>query len=175
MKTNKFVTAGKLLAFLFLSIVVMPSCSKDDDASPAYVGTWQIESEGLDLAPKLKTTVPPLHFRTVLTLNEASYVRTYENKYTTNGWTIVDGEKGSLTVASDIFTITTKQTSEFVDELDQTKGIKYVDLPAGELESFKVKWSVIGNKLTVTTDGNNDGDFNDTETYDDYQEVFTKM
>lgn len=175
MKRNKLILSCKLLTLLLLSTVTLSSCDKDDVDAPAFVGTWQNEQEGVDLTLKLKTSVIAIHSRDVLTLEKNSYVKTYEHKYTTFGWVVIDGEKGAISEANGILTVTQKQKSEFVDESNASLGVTYIDIQPPLPDSFKAKWSVIGNKLTIITDGNNDGDFEDVDESDDYQMVYTRQ
>lgn len=173
MKSKTFVIAFELLAFLFFSMVALPSCSKDDDENPAYVGTWAVDAAGGVFAPKFKAaTVVAMDYREVMELSKDAFTITSETGSSDiNSWTPVLGVKGSLSVAGDVLTMTDKKYGIANTNLVLT----YTDIPAEEQTVSKIKWSVAGNKLTIISDDNGDNDFNDVEDGDDTLIIYTKI
>lgn len=162
----------KLLSLAFLSIVIASfiSCSKDDDNSPAYVGTWTAATS-FSFAKSLKTTViTDLGFRKKLELGGSDFTVTMEGGGA-DQWMAYEGTKGSLSVAGDTLTMTIKQEGILNDAGD----LSYTAVATKDQKAMKSKWIVSGNKLTLISDENGDGDFNDVATGYDSNTVYTKL
>ena len=56
-----------------------------------------------------------------------------------------------------------------------TGDLIYTDVATKDQKAMKSKWSVAGNKLTLISDENYDGDFNDVASGQDSNTVFTKQ
>lgn len=162
--------SAKTLLLAFVCTVWFSSCQKDDEANGDYVGTWAatetVTSNGLSLQAK-----------DIITFSENSFTDVLQivNPLTGTGG-FVDYIKLSGSVSVSGSTMTMKIAEVGIVNFDLTTGLptgtmttyragssEYNELLAevGQQESFQSKYSISGNKMTIKTDLNNDGDYDD--------------
>ena len=139
--------------------LLFTSCGEDKDEPDAdYVGTWvSVETTSEDgLSALTKNTL-------VLTANSFSYL---SQLY------FIDLAKmeGSITVSGDKVNATVTGFG-MASEDDITSGVVVYKKGSSEFDSliannniqtsFEIKYSISGNLLTLSIDGNNDGDYTD--------------
>lgn len=158
-----------IAAFIF-------ACKKDEE-DPDYVGTWyQTYSER------------GLTFKQLLTLKKTSFEMLIQLQNPLNQENYIDymGQKGTFKVQDNILTITL--TSIGITETNSTTymptgNIVYYNTGSDEFDNmlqqagfddptFKARYAVSGNELTLQIDFNNNGSFDDDV---DTTEVFIRQ
>ena len=158
-----------LATFLAMVVLFSSSCKdKDDDPLlPDYVGTWvAIES--------LPTEAGTVQIKDIMTFTEKSFTDVGKLQVSTNYWIDLVSMKGTLSVNGNImkFTVTEVGMSEFSEVTGfptgvmetHSKGSAEFDSlleEVGQPAIFESEYIVAGNKLTLKTDNNEDGDFED--------------
>lgn len=171
MKIIKFILSGKIIAFTILALTIA-SCSDDEETTtPAYIGTW-VEEVGMSSAPSLKAVVTN-QYRMVYVLEEKSYTKKSQYKRSNvEEWSSDYIEKGSLSINGSVMTRVSLQRSIGFDPIiDETKAV-FKDFDAEERVEFITQWSVNNNILTLITDINENGKFDDIE---DFSSTYTKL
>ncbi len=166
----------KVLLLLLFIAFIDSACKKDED-NPDYVGTWY-----------QSYTENGLTFRQLLTLKKSSFEMLIQLQNPINQSNFINymAQKGKFNVQQDILTITL--TSIGISETNPatfmpTGNLIFYDTGTAEFinllkqagfddPTFKAKYSVSDNKLTLIIDINNNGSFNDDE---DASEVFTRQ
>ena len=151
--------------------LLFTSCGDDKDEPDAdYVGTWvsvETTSESVETTSEDGLFAPTKN-TLVLTANSFSYVsQLYFVKYfdlaKMEGSITVSGDKINATVtgfgmaSEDVITTENEITVYKEGSSEFNSLIESNDIPT----SFEVKYSVSGNFLTLSIDGNNDGDYTD--------------
>ncbi len=175
MKT-KITRYSMLLVFTTVALVAFYGCDKDDDNDEPrdYVGQWvtvrTIETDEGDLEVQ-----DVINF----TANGFTEVASIEDPLSEE-WVDLIGRKGEFTVSSGLMNVTLTEAG--FSELDEVTGF-----PTGEIvnyedgtdefdelleefemiPSYKAKYTVSGDNLTLKSDNNNNG------SYDDEDEVYT--
>lgn len=161
LKMKKIFAFGMVL--VAISFATMSSCSKDDEVSADYVGTW-LSDESIASSSEKETLI--------LTANSLT-INLQTKDETTGSWVEYYGLKGSISVNKQLLTITITeigvafdvQTGEPTGTMTFYKaGSASFDLLLQHAEqsvTFNSEYSVSGNTLTLKTDDNNDGDYMD--------------
>lgn len=138
-----------LVAFALLTLT-FTSCEKEDDA-PEYVGTW-VNQEVADFFG-IEMTV-----KTSLILTESTYV--FGSTMIMEGVPLPMGEiKGDLSVSGETLTITPTSVTSYDDQGNATiinkgdAGWEEALLEMEMAESETATFSIEGNKMTITFDG----------------------
>jgi len=144
---------------LFSAIVLLiSSCSKDDTVNPDYVGTWSVDISESGLQLKDNLTFTKDGFTDIKQVNNP----------TTNIW--VDYIKTTGTIAVAGSTMTTTYTGIGI-LTDFTVSITMYSAGSSNFQSLmsdkgmpmtlNSQFSVAGNKLTIMTDMNSNGNYTD--------------
>lgn len=146
-------------------IISISSCSKDDEITPDYVGTWVV-NYSMDGSETKET----------MTFTSNSVTNLLQIKYATNNtWVDYMKMKGSISVNKQVMTVTLTEiglafdimTGEPTATMTTYKaGSSLFDLileGSGQSVSFQSEYSVSGNMLILKTDNNDDGDYLDEE------------
>jgi hypothetical protein len=150
-----------LLALPLLANFVFTNCSKDDEAAKDYEGTWVRTATHDDGTETMTLTISGSDITMVS--------ETVDNDNVKSTFAF----KGSNSVAGDIMTITINE----IGVAGTDGAIVYYKSGSDEFKAFaenfgdltmKIKYSVSGNKLTIISDENGDG------VYDEDSEVWTK-
>lgn len=165
MKSNLRIFRSLLFAALLVTII--SSCKKDDP-DPDYVGTWVVTGTMSDGNMTLE-------LKEVLNISKGSFEQIQQLKNPTNNvWLNLMGLKGNFTVAdnkmnitltavgqSSVSTITQLPTGqiEYVNASDPDfdEFLTYLEIPA----TYMSEYVVSGKEITIKTDMNADGDYND--------------
>ncbi len=175
MKNLKFTRLCKLAALLSVLIIISSSCKKDDEVTPDFVGTW-VATESIPLATGFTA------IKEVITFSEDSFIDLIQMPgESSDKWIDYVSMKGSIAVNGNLITAT-------VTELGISSFNMVTGMPTGTITSykagsaefetllsqteqsktFKSEYSIEGDKLTLKTDNNNDGDYldaNETNVY----------
>lgn len=171
---KKFLTLFKTAAFLLLVAVTVVSCKKDDD-DPDYVGTWVVLGTFNDGETNFE-------MKDVLTLSSGKFEEKMQLKNPVNNtWLDYMGMKGTLTVNGNKINVTITEIGlSAINPVTQTPtGVityyKSTDTEFSELvEGFGIdltyqsEYSIQGSEITIKTDLNGDGDFNDEDELSTY-------
>jgi len=161
-----------------LLIVAVLSCEKEENKSPAYVGTWvRTEADTLSLVPLVL-----LENKMVMTLQVGSWEMISKIKVTgyIPDWEDFMGFKGTLTVSGEDATITfaeigvrnlNMQTMTFIDDEitwynandNPNEYGLYLDEYGPGTTTQEVKFIVSGNTLTIKADDNGNGTYEEDE------------
>jgi len=167
MKIFKTKILSRSILLLSVVIISLSSCKKDDPEVANYIGTWSsiqnVTQDGISM-----------DIKDVITLTEDSFIDIAQFLNPSTG-KYVDLMKmsGNLSVLSTTMLVTIKEIG--INQIDPNTGqstgmfsvkegdAQFEDLfiKLGLSKSFKSEYSVNGNKLTLKTDGNNDGDYTD--------------
>ena len=158
-----------LLAFLLLVSLVFTNC-EEEAKTPDYVGTWEYtetDTSGATATMTLILTETTVDMTMVLTSEGISITMG-----TMKGDLSVDGNKMTITVTEIGVPDIDWETFEFKGIITVKPGDEGWDEAVAESggETWTAEWSVSGDKLTVKSDDNNDGDYED----EDETMVFTK-
>ncbi|MBN1112870.1 MAG: hypothetical protein JXA53_08150 [Bacteroidales bacterium] len=167
MKNFKTKKLSKSILLLSVMVITFSSCKKDDPEVNNYIGTWSanqnITQDGVSM-----------DIKDIITLTEDSFID-YAQFLNPSTGKYVDLMKmsGNLSVNSTTMLITIKEIgiAQINPNTGQSSGmftVKEGDAQFNNLftqlgisKSYKSEYSVSGNKLTIKTDGNNDGDYTD--------------
>jgi hypothetical protein len=169
MKTSLFVNYAKVFMLASAAFVFVTSCEKDDkeDSVPAFIGKWS----RVETIPVEDFT---LDVKDIVTFTARSFTNLGQVKNPeTNTWIDLMGLKANISVDKNKIDVTVKEVGLSELDLDgmPTGDITYYSdedmefeaiLAEVELEQhFLGEYSVSGDQLTLKSDDNNDGDFND--------------
>jgi len=168
----------KLTILLIALVVFCSSCEKDDEFASDYVGTW-IAVESIPTASGYTAIRDVMTF----TDNEVTDLIQFPEG-SADKWIDYMNLKGLVSVSGNMMTVTITEIGisslNAVTEMPTGTIISY---KAGSVEfetilsqseqskTFKSEYSVSGEKLTLKTDNNNDGDYLDG----DEVTVYTKQ
>lgn len=165
-----------MAAFMALLVIFCLSCGEDDPVLPDYAGTWVTTA-----------TIPSeegnIEGKQILMLNEKSFSDLVQLQVGTK-WIDFVVMKGSVSVSGNMITRTIKElgitsynmatnlpTGVIVTSKEGEEEFNTIMEQFGLEKTFTEEFSVSGNKLTLKTDDNHDGDYLDElET-----NVFTKQ
>ena len=168
MRNSKFAGMLKLVPVLLILIIFCSSCEKDDEVAPDYVGTW---------ASVIAIPTPSgyIGYRDLMIFSENSVINVLQLPGgSETQWIDQMNMKGLIAVSGNMITVTIAEVG--ISSLDAVTGratgtiISYKDgsaefetiLSQSDLSKiFKSEYSVSGDKLTLKTDNNDDGDYDD--------------
>jgi hypothetical protein len=167
MKTSFFQIQSRLLILSLCLFGLLSSCEKDEQGAP-FDGTWA--AEGTLIINDLS-----FEYKDIITFNNGSFNNIGQLKNpSTNKWINFIGMKGSVTDNSGSMTITIKEigisTVDVMSNMYTGNIVYYKDgqtefnnlmTQTGMNTTYDSDYSISGNSLTIKTDLNNDGDFND--------------
>ena len=169
MRNFKLIGFYKVATLLAVLFIFSSSCKKDkqkdDKVNPDYVGTWTAMSS-------ISTDYGDTSLKDLMTLTETSFTDLRQIQFM-NAWLDFTSMKGTLSVNGNLINI---NIAEAGTSFDMATGI-----PSGTIKTykagtpefdkllsqaklsktFKSEYSVAGNKLTLKTDYNEDGDYLD--------------
>lgn len=165
--TIKWLSVALIMCLMFS----VNSCRNDDDndviiTSP-YVGTWERIDSSDEGAVKQVLVITASTFKMTMKL------------YIEDEWVDIMVVEGSYSVSGDIFTLILTRLGMIADEETLVMVYYTPDDPEWDMlldddfeleDSFKAKFIVSGNKLTIITDDNGDGIFDPVEE----SETFTR-
>lgn len=178
MKNLKFREMFRLALVLTVLAVFCSSCEKDDEVVSDYVGTWIAEVS-------IPTASGFTSFRDVMTFSENSVIDLMQIPGgSADKWIDYMNLKGSITVSENMITVTiTELGISSVDAITRMPTGTIISYKEGSVEfeailsqseqskTFQSEYSVSGDKLTLKTDNNDDGDYLDG----DEVTVYTKQ
>lgn len=167
METLKFRKLCVMASLMALVIIFSTSCKEDDPVRPDYVGTWEtVES--------VPTDEGHVQVKDIMTFNETGFTNMAQMELLAGKWVDFASMKGTMTVSGDFMNVIVTEIG--ITSLNMITGLptgvitsyqkgstEYDALFAqlGESKSFESKFTVAGNKLTLQTDKNEDGDYLD--------------
>ena len=148
-------------------VIFSSSCKEDDPILPDYVGTWV----AVEAVP---TEVGYVQMKDIMTFTEKSFTDLAQIQTGTDQWTSIFSMNGTLLVSGNIMNVT-------ITEIGVTSFSGVTGLPTGVITSYKKgttefdelitendqprsfesKYTISGNKMTIQTDQNEDGDYLD--------------
>ena len=163
MKNFKWLTKSFLMISVFF--VFSSSCKKENTINPDYVGTWSIvdaNSQGEQYKDNITFSKDGF-----LELGQLYGVST--NKYIDyiklKGTISVNGSRMSFKVteigATSFDYNTGKPTGIIVSYKEGSSQFDNLILQTQQIKSFDLEYNVLGNKLSIMSDHNNDGDYTD--------------
>jgi hypothetical protein len=163
-----------LLGIMLVTVLfAASSCSKDEEVSADYVGTWVSN-----------TTLEGSEAKETLTLTSNTFNIKYQMKNATSGaWMDYISMKGSISVNNQLITGTITEIGIAFDPMTGEPTATMTTYQAGSSffnliieesmggATFTSEYTVSGNTLTLKTDDNGDGDYLD----EGESETFTKQ
>ena len=167
MKTKKLLNPAKQFFILLIILSFCYACKKDEN-NPDYAGTW--EATG---TMNVNSIIMEMKDIMTLSTNTFSDIGQIKNP-DTNEWINLIGLKGSISVNGNIMNvaimeigmsafdmITGMPTGNIVYYKDGQSQFSSLLSQSGMEKTFNSEYSISGNNLTLKTDNNNDGDYND--------------
>jgi hypothetical protein len=169
---NKWISTFILLLVLTAAFT---SCKKDNNnevQNADYVGTWSSGSD--DSSTSQNGNIQ------ILTLTKNNFDAMVKTKNNQGQWVNSFALKGTMTVNGNKMNVHISQFGSSINPLtgEQTNTVTYFNegslifetlmSSSGYKKDFQSEYSVVGNKLTLKTDMNDDGDYtdaNETTTY----------
>lgn len=167
MKTLKFRKLCVMASLMALVIIFFSSCNEDEPVLPDYVGTWEtVES--------VPTDEGHVQVKDIMTFTETGFTNKAQMELAAGKWIDFASMKGTMTVSGDFMNVIVTEIG--ITSLNMITGLptgvitsyqkgstEYDALFAqlGESKTFESKFTVAGNKLTLQTDKNEDGDYLD--------------
>ncbi len=169
----------KYFLIAFLAVLSITSCKKDDDDDnkSAFIGTWS-RIESIEIEEDFSIDVKDIFTFTKSSVTNLGQVYNPD----TEEWLNLMGMKAAIDVSGEKMDVTVISVglSDVDDDGIPTGVLIYFDdndeefeavLAEVELEQyFEAEYSVSGDELTLKTDDNGDGDFND----DGETQVYTR-
>lgn len=182
MRTLKFIQFYKIATLLAIFVIFSSSCKKDKKDNPNnldYVGTWT----DMDF---ISTDYGDTESKEIMTLTETSFTNLMQVliPIPVDFWMDYASLKASISVNGNLIDLTVNEVG--ITSVDMSAGFPIGKMTiykegttefdtllsgAGQSKTFKSEYSVAGNKLTIKTDINKDGDFLD----DKETRVYTKQ
>lgn len=170
MKFSKSKEIYRLAIVFILFIIFSSSCKKEVEVLPDYVGTWSVV-ENIPLAAGFTS------IREVITFSADSVIDLMQiPRSSIDNWADYMNLKGSISVNGNIMTVNITEIGmsslDPITRMPTGTLISYKEtgpefesiLAAGEQPKvFETEYTVSGNKLTLKTDNNNDGDYLDAD------------
>lgn len=170
MKELKDKWTRAIMVFLVITAVFSTSCNNDDDEddetqTASYVGKWSSDIIVSDEDGDYKDN---------LTLTKNTFEDLIQTQTSANNWVNSIMVKGSMTVNGNVMNVHVSEIG--ISEIDETTGDFTGNITTykegslfygiimdevGQDSDFQSEYAVNGNKLTLKTDMNDDGDFND--------------
>ena len=163
---SKWLSKSFLLISVF--VILFSSCKKNDEVNPDYVGTWSaietMTESGVSMQYKDIITFSKGGFNDLGQLYDASTSK-YIDYVKLNGTISVSGTTMNVKITeigvSSFDMISGKPTGTIVTYKEGSSQYESLFTTTGQPKSFKSEYSVSGNKMTIKTDNNNDGDYTD--------------
>jgi hypothetical protein len=167
MKTLKLLNPTRqFIVFLFV-LTFFYACKKDED-NPDYVGTWVATGT-------LTEDTLILEMKDVMTFSKNTFSDIWQIKDPdTNEWIDFFGLKGTISLSGNIMNVTIKEigmsTFDMISGMPTGNIVYYNDSQnqfstlisqSGMAATFESEYTITGNNLTLRTDNNDDGDYND--------------
>lgn len=165
--TSKWIRT--LVVLLTITAVLGTSCKKDDDDDEKadYVGKWTSEEtitseEGTEL------------YKDIMTLTRTTFEDIIQTTDSEDGWVDSFFIKGTISANGNIIDVHVSEVG--VSEIDPVSGeftgnmttykegsllFEAIIAESGQDKDFQSEYSIEGNKMTLKTDTNDDGDYND--------------
>jgi len=166
MKTKKLLNPTQFIILLF-GLTFCYACEKDKN-NPDYVGTWVATG-----TISVDTVIMEMKDIMTFSTNTFSDIGQIKNP-DTNAWINLIGLKGSISVNGNIMNVaiteigmsafdmlTGMPTGDIVYYKDSQSQFSSLLSQSGMKKTFKSEYSISVNYLTLKTDNNNDGDYND--------------
>jgi hypothetical protein len=168
MKALTSIKQVKFLAYVVVIVWTTQGCEKEEEV-PDYVGTW------VTAQTQNSTTGGIVTLRDILDFSEKSFTNLGQVMHPqTNEWLDFIGVKGKITIQDNTMNVV-------VFEMGMSKFDLFSGMPTGKIyyyrdgqtefnsmlkssqmtKCYQSKFQVSGNKLTLWTDKNNDGDYAD--------------
>lgn len=167
MKTLKFSRLWMMASLMALVVIFSTSCDEDEPVRPDYVGTWEtVES--------VPTDEGHVQVKDIITLTETGYANSVQMELALGKWIDFANLKGTMTVSGDFMNVIVTEIG--ITSLNMITGLPTgvintyqkgstefdaLFITLGESKTFESKFTVAGNKLTLQTDKNDDGDYLD--------------
>lgn len=175
--TNKWVST--LMVLLTITAVFSTSCKKDDDDDKKadYVGKWTSEEtitseEGTD------------SYKDIMTLTRTTFEDIIQTPDSDDEWVDSFVLKGTISANGNVMEVHVSEIG--VSDIDPVSGefngsmttykegsllFEAIIAESGQEKDFQSEYSIEGNKMTLKTDTNDDGDYND----ENETTVYTRM
>lgn len=171
MKSLKMILGCKIATVLVLSLFIFTSCSDNDDIKqPAYTGIWVKENSCESVSNE---SLQNHKYRSVVNFAKANFIASEQVLYETSSvWLDEYVSEGTVSVSGEAMTVRDLREGEPERDLDHyvIGAVELDEIPAVEQEDITIKWSVIGNKLTLNRDTDKNGVYEEDENM-----VFTRM
>jgi hypothetical protein len=162
------MSKSKCKYFLLISVfILLLSCDKGDDVNPDYVGTWSafevVTEDGITLNIKDIMTFTKEGFSDLGQIYYASASK-YIDFIKMNGTISVSGNIMNVKITEigvSLIDMTGMPTGTIVTYKEGSSQYDKLLVQTGQPKSFKSEYVVLGNKMTIKTDSNNDGDYTD--------------
>ncbi|MBW8331944.1 MAG: hypothetical protein K0M40_07980 [Prolixibacteraceae bacterium] len=178
MKDLKFRELYRLAIVLTVLVVFCSSCEKDDEVVSDYVGTWVAEVS-------IPTASGYTSLRDVMTFSENSVIDLIQIPGgSADKWIDYMNLKGSISVSGNMMTVTIAEigissvdpvtgmpTGTIIGYKEGSSEFEAILSQSEQSKTFESEYSVLGDKLTMKTDNNDDGDYLDG----DEVTVYTKQ
>lgn len=165
---NKWISAFMVL--LMATAVFSTSCDKDDDddngGNADYVGKWTSEViEGTEEGDE--------DYKYILDLTKTTFEHNIQSSVSNSEWVNILMLKGTITangqimdvhiseIGSPIDITTGEMTSTMKTYKEGTLFFEALLMQSEQKKDFESEYSISGNKLTLKTDNNDDGDYTD--------------
>ncbi|MCX7986667.1 MAG: hypothetical protein N2662_06995 [Bacteroidales bacterium] len=164
----KIFNRAFIMAISTILLLTFVSC-EDDEKDPAFVGTW-VATDVLYFSEDQNS-----EYKDIMTFTSSTFTNIGQVKNpNTNQWKDYVCLKGKISVTGNLLNVT-------ITEIGMTSFDLLTGMPTGTLvyykdtqsefsqimsefgmdKTFKSEYSVSGNTLTLKTDHNDDGDYND--------------
>lgn len=180
MRNMKFTSLTHLVFALTLMVIISSSCKKDDEINPDYVGTWAV------IMPSIPTATGFTGgFKDNMTFTKSSFTDLIQMPgESADKWIDYMNMKGSISVSGNLMTVTITElgissfdvitgrpTGTIISYKEGSSTFDAILNNSEQPKTFNSEYSVSGNKLTLKTDNNDDGDYLDS----DEVTVYTKQ
>jgi hypothetical protein len=166
----------KALLMIAVPVIMLSSCSKDDEVSADYMGTWSavvtVSESGNSIQCKDKFTFTQSGFSDLLQLRDPSTGK-YIDYMKLNGSMTVSGNALNMKVTEigvSTFDVAGYPTGSIIMYKEGSSVFTSLFSQTGQSQNVKSVYEVSGSKMTLKTDNNNDGDYTD----DGETTVYTK-
>lgn len=164
---NKGIRALMVLLVLTAAFTSCKKDNKDEEQNADYVGTWSSGSD--DSSTSQNGNIQ------ILTLTKNNFDAMVKTKNDQGQWVNSFALKGTMTVNGNKMNVHISQFGSSINPLtrEQTNTMTYYNegslifetlmASSGREKDFQSEYSVSGNKLTLKTDMNNDGNYSDAD------------
>jgi hypothetical protein len=147
--------------------MLLSSCKKDGDVNPDYVGTWIsyeiVTEDGITM-----------NIKDIMTFTKEGFNDLGQIYYPSEGkYMDVTKMYGTISVNGNIMNVKITEigisrlnmneipTGTIVTYKEGSSQYNQLFIQTGQPKSFESEYVVLGNKMTIKTDNNNDGDYTD--------------